>query len=209
MINFDIDDIVLLKRNKYLVQHALFRPTISAHVDAVPTTELFRQAAPFAAMLGHVKHRVQHLAVRYFHVATLNRQQGLNQFKLLLCDFHSRIIHLLVLTGPRTALINLPIGNLAAMGRFNQTMCSRSGIFLWRRVAGDDWALSVAALCKNALNEAHPFVQRIFADALAGQREDGVGQRGFDRGGAGLADTLRLVALLHDFDSDVGSLGQA
>ena len=36
MINLDINDIVLLKRNKHLVQDTLFGPAISAHIGNPP-----------------------------------------------------------------------------------------------------------------------------------------------------------------------------
>ena len=96
MINLDIDDVIFLKGKKDLIQDALFCPTISSHVDAVPTTKLFGQAPPFAAMLRDIKYGVKHLQVRYFDVAARNRQQIFDNFELLRCNFHAAIIQKLV-----------------------------------------------------------------------------------------------------------------
>jgi len=74
MVNLDINNVIFLKRKKDLIQHTLFGPAIGAHIDAVPTTKFLRQAAPFAAMLCHIKYGVKHLKIRYLHVPTRRGQ---------------------------------------------------------------------------------------------------------------------------------------
>lgn len=96
MINLNIDNIVVLKSKKHPVQDTLFRPAVSAHVDAIPTTKFFGQSAPFATMLRDIKYGVKHLQVRDLHVAARNGQQRLDKFVLLRCDFHAAIIQQLV-----------------------------------------------------------------------------------------------------------------
>jgi len=73
MINLNINDIIFLEGKKDLIQNALFCPAISAHIDAVPTAKLFRQATPFAAVLCDIKYGVKHLQIRYFSIQQLYR----------------------------------------------------------------------------------------------------------------------------------------
>src|ERR1700761_2164512 len=43
--------------------NAVLGPAIHPRVDRVPAAETLRQTAPFATLLGHIQHRVQHLQV--------------------------------------------------------------------------------------------------------------------------------------------------
>ncbi len=96
MVNLNIDDVIVLKSKKHIIQDTLFCPAISAHVNAVPTAKFLWQTSPFAAMLRDIKHRIKHLQVSYFYVATRNRQQIFDNFELLRCNFHPAIIQKLV-----------------------------------------------------------------------------------------------------------------
>lgn len=96
MINLNVDDIIFLEGQEYVIKNALFGPAVCAHVNTMPSPEPFRQAAPFAAVLGYIQNGVQHLQVSYFHVAPRNGKQRLDNFVLLRCNFHAEIIPQLV-----------------------------------------------------------------------------------------------------------------
>ncbi len=55
----------------------------------MPVTEAFRQAAPFAALLGDIQHGVQNREVRQAHIAALAGQDRLDAAVLLLGDLHT------------------------------------------------------------------------------------------------------------------------
>ena len=71
------------------VQHAVLRPPVHARVDRVPVAEPGRQAAPFAAVLGHMQDRVEHLQVRQADVAALHRETRRDHLVLFFGEFHS------------------------------------------------------------------------------------------------------------------------
>ena len=90
--DLEADDLLLLQLREDLIQDAAFGPAIHAGVDRVPVAEPCGQAAPFAALLGHVQDRVQHSQIGQAHVATLGWQTVLDQAVLCVGDFHVRSI---------------------------------------------------------------------------------------------------------------------
>ena len=82
----------MLQLRENPIQHAAFGPAVHAGVDRVPVAEALGQAAPFAALLGHVQDRVQHSQIGQTHVATLGWQTVLDQTVLCVGDFHARSI---------------------------------------------------------------------------------------------------------------------
>jgi len=90
--DLEADDLLMLQLREDPIQHAAFGPAIHAGVDRVPVAETFGQAAPFAALLGHVQDRVQHAQIGEAHVATLGWQTVLDQAVLRFGYFHSRSI---------------------------------------------------------------------------------------------------------------------
>jgi len=91
-LDLDPDDLIVLQLCEYAIQDAALRPTIHARVDGVPVAESPGQAAPLAALLGHIENRVQHPQIGQAHVATLSRQTMLDQAVLRFGDFHPRSI---------------------------------------------------------------------------------------------------------------------
>ena len=91
-LDLETDDLRMLQLRKDSIQYATFGPAIHAGVDRVPVAEAFGQAAPFAALLGHVQDRVQHSQIGQTHVATLGWQTVLDQTVLCVGDFHARSI---------------------------------------------------------------------------------------------------------------------
>lgn len=61
MINLYIDHIIFLKSKKDSIQNALLRPTVGAHINAMPATKFFRQTAPFTTVFGNVQDSVNYL----------------------------------------------------------------------------------------------------------------------------------------------------
>ena len=59
--DLDADDLRTLQFREHAIQHAAPGPPVHPRVDRVPSTEAFWQAAPFAAVLSHIKNRIQHL----------------------------------------------------------------------------------------------------------------------------------------------------
>ena len=90
--DLEADDLLLLQLREDPIQHAAFGPAIHAGVDRVPVTEPFGQAAPFAALFGHIQDRIQHLQIGQAHVATLYWQSVFDQAVLRFGDFHPRSI---------------------------------------------------------------------------------------------------------------------
>ena len=88
----DADDLRLLQLGKDAIEHPAFRPPVHARIDRVPIPELLGQAAPFAALLGDVQDRIQHLQIVERDVAALCRQASLDVTILSLGEFHVRSI---------------------------------------------------------------------------------------------------------------------
>ena len=82
----------MLQLRENSIQYTAFGPAIHAGVDRVPVAKTCGQAAPFAALLGHVQDRVQHSQIGQAHVATLGWQTVLDQAVLRFGDFHARSI---------------------------------------------------------------------------------------------------------------------
>jgi len=87
-LDLDADDPVPLQLLEHAVQHAVLRPAVHPRVNRVPIAEPFRQPAPFAAVFGHEKDRVEHLQIRKHHVPPLPREQRGDLFILSLGQFH-------------------------------------------------------------------------------------------------------------------------
>jgi len=86
--DLDADDLRTLQFREHAIQHAASGPPVHPCVDRVPPTEVFWQAAPLAAVLSHIKNRIQHLQVRHTHVATLPGQAVFDLMILGFSDFH-------------------------------------------------------------------------------------------------------------------------
>ena len=86
--DLDADDLSMLQLCEYPIQYTALRPTIHARVDSVPVAEPFRQAAPFAALLGDVQNGVQHPLIGDGHGAALRRQTVLDLAILCFGNFH-------------------------------------------------------------------------------------------------------------------------
>ena len=86
----DGQDLLLLQPGEDSVQHPRFAPAVHARVDGVPVTKVFGQAAPFAAMLHHIKEGIEQLQIGHAHVAPLPRQAIGNLAILTLGKLHSR-----------------------------------------------------------------------------------------------------------------------
>ena len=74
------------------IQHAVLGPAVHAGVDGVPRSEAFGQAAPLAAVLGHIEQGVQQLQVVDLYVAALAGKSGGNMLILRFGDLHVRSI---------------------------------------------------------------------------------------------------------------------
>jgi hypothetical protein len=88
---FDLDaqNLLLLQFGKHLIQDAFLRPTVHAHIDAVPVAVPLGQSAPLTSVLGHVESRIQQNQVQMTHIAPLHRQAILNSFILLGSNLHA------------------------------------------------------------------------------------------------------------------------
>src|ERR1039458_9602437 len=71
------------------IQHAVLGPAVDAGVDGVPRSEAFGQAAPLAAVLGHIEQGVQQLQVVDLYVAALAGKSGGNMLILRFGDLHA------------------------------------------------------------------------------------------------------------------------
>ena len=91
---FDLDahDLSMLQLLEHPIHHAQLGPPVHAGVDRVPVAEALGQAAPLAAVLGHVQDRIDHLQVGQADIASLSRQATLDLFVLGRCDFHAQIV---------------------------------------------------------------------------------------------------------------------
>ena len=90
--NLDADDLRTLQLREHAIQHAAPGPSVHPRVDRVPSAEAFWQAAPFAAVLSHIKNRIQHLQVRHTHVTPLPGQAVFDLMILGFSDFHHQSI---------------------------------------------------------------------------------------------------------------------
>jgi hypothetical protein len=59
----DLHDLRALQLLEDPLEHAQLGPAAHARVDGVPVAESLGQAAPFAAVLGHVTDGVEHLQI--------------------------------------------------------------------------------------------------------------------------------------------------
>jgi len=87
---FDLDahELLMLQFLEQPIQHAGFCPAVHACIDGVPVAEVFRQAAPLAAVLRDVQDRVDHLKVGERNIPALYRQERFDPIELLRGDFH-------------------------------------------------------------------------------------------------------------------------
>ena len=88
-LDLDADQLVPLELLEHPVQHAVPGPAAHPHVDRVPVAEPLRQAAPLAALLGHVEDRVDDLQVRHLDVPPLLWKQWGDPLELRFGDFHA------------------------------------------------------------------------------------------------------------------------
>ena len=89
---FDLDahDLLALQFLEHPVQHAGLGPAPHPRVDGVPVAKAFGQAAPLAAVLCDVQHRIDNLQVGHAHIAALQGQAVLDSGELLGCDLHAQ-----------------------------------------------------------------------------------------------------------------------
>jgi hypothetical protein len=91
-LNLDAHDLFPLQQFEDGIKDAALGPPIHAGIDGMPGAETFGQSAPFAALLGHIKHRVEKLQIGYSYVAALAWQRGINAAILLFGYLHSLTI---------------------------------------------------------------------------------------------------------------------
>ena len=89
---FDAHDLFPLEVFKHPVEHPILRPAVHPCVNGMPVAEAGRQPSPLAALLGDIQDRVEHLQVRQFDVASLNRQDWRYAFVLCFCNLHAGMI---------------------------------------------------------------------------------------------------------------------
>lgn len=87
-LNLDLNNLLGLENFKNPLQHPAFTPPIEPGVDTVPVPKALWQPSPLAALLGHVKHRIEQRKVRNFHVPALHGQRVFNLFELRRSQFH-------------------------------------------------------------------------------------------------------------------------
>ena len=86
------NELLLLQFLEQSIQDARLGPAIHAGIDRVPIAKAFRQASPFAAVLGDVEDRVDDLQVGDADVASLHRKKWLDSSKLRGIDLHAASI---------------------------------------------------------------------------------------------------------------------
>ena len=94
-LNPDPDDLLALQPLEHPLKDPALRPAVHPGVNGVPVSEALRQTAPFAALLGHIQDRIEHLKVGDADVAPLPGQAVLDLAILRRSDFHRRSIHYL------------------------------------------------------------------------------------------------------------------
>ena len=109
MLAADGQNLLLLQPREDTIQHPRFTPTIHPRVDRMPVAKLFGQSPPFAAVLNHIKQRIEQLQIGHAHVAALPRQAIGDPLILTLSKPHTHHLALnyrivqVVLTGPRVS----------------------------------------------------------------------------------------------------------
>jgi hypothetical protein len=86
--DLDADDLLGLHLLEHTIQNAALGPAVHPRIDRMPAPEALRHTAPFAALLSHIQHRVQHLQIAQTYVAALHRQSVLDPFILRFRDLH-------------------------------------------------------------------------------------------------------------------------
>ena len=77
----------MLQLLKQSIQHAASGPAIHARVDRMPIAKALGQAAPLAAVFGHIQDRIENLKIREAYVASLPRQATFDPLVLRFGDF--------------------------------------------------------------------------------------------------------------------------
>ena len=110
--DLETDDLSLRQLRENPIQYAAVGPAVHAGVDRVPVAEAREQAAPVAALLGHVHDRVQHAQIGPAHVATRGWQTMRDQAVLCVGDFQVRSsAHITRLGLTRPSFFAVRIGN--------------------------------------------------------------------------------------------------
>jgi len=91
---FDLDahDLSVLQLFENPIQYAELGPAVHSRVDRVPVAEALGQSSPFAAVLGNVQDRIEHLQIGQADVAALPGQTTLDLLVLGLGDLHARTV---------------------------------------------------------------------------------------------------------------------
>jgi len=107
MLAADGQNLLLLQPREDTIQHPRFTPTIHPRVDRMPVAKLLGQSPPFAAVLNHIKQRIEQLQIGHAHVPALPRQAIGDPLILSLSKPHTRHLALnypnvqVVLTGSK------------------------------------------------------------------------------------------------------------
>ena len=88
-LDLDTQDLLFLQFGKHAIDDAGLCPPVHARVDRMPFTKTPGQAAPFAAMLCHIKDGVDHLQIADADVAALHGQTMFDSGELLGRDIHA------------------------------------------------------------------------------------------------------------------------
>jgi len=91
-LDLDAHDLGLLQLLEHPVEHPALAPAVHARIDRVPIAEALGQAAPLAALLGHVQDGIQNTEVGQTHVAPLRGQAVRDLFVLGAGNFHTRTV---------------------------------------------------------------------------------------------------------------------
>ena len=91
-----IDDSLKLQGFEKPLQHAVFTPSVHAHINSVPVSESLWQSSPFTAIFSYIEDGVNQLEIAHANVPSLARQVGRDGFKLFFCEFHACIIQALL-----------------------------------------------------------------------------------------------------------------
>ena len=91
---FDLDahDLSMLQPLEHPIQHAQLGPPVHAGVDRVPVAEALGQAAPLAAVLGHIEDGVEYPQIAQADIAALGGQAIFDLLELGCCDLHVRSV---------------------------------------------------------------------------------------------------------------------
>jgi hypothetical protein len=83
----DANDLLTLQSRQHAIQYTAPEPAVRSRVDRMPSAETLGQSAPFAAVLGDVKDRIQNLQVRQADIAALSWQAMRDPLKVRFGDF--------------------------------------------------------------------------------------------------------------------------